>query len=293
MSTIARSLVPYAVLAVTFCLVLPACGNPAADKPKATVGEAMDTGEEAPQEEALTPDAADAEGTDRQAASAEAPAPSEAADEMAEDEGTASAAAGTTVYELLEGTYVGFAGSKATGTHYGQFPAFDGSVGMQGNDLSTMKINVTFDTTELTTDNSILTNTLKDETWFAIEQHPTAKFVSAKVAPAGEEGAYNISGNLTIRGITKGVTFPASIELDGSMLTAESEFSLDRSAWDLGKGWVSDTVIYDDVAMELYVEAERVDEAVPMPEEAGSLAEPMEQAEEDAAEAAAGAAEGS
>ncbi len=42
-----------------------------------------------------------------------------------------------------------------------------------------------------------------------------------------------ISGNLSIKGITQGIKFPAFIELTEGNLTAKADFNIDRTLWDI------------------------------------------------------------
>lgn len=204
--------------------LLTGCSKPTDDKPKAVITDAQPT----------QPAAAPVEAT---------PAPADAA---------AGATAGAK-YVLTDDSYIGFVGSKTVGKHYGQFLKYDGSVEVTGDNLETAKIQITFDMTEAETDNTILTGTLKKENFFDVENFPQASFESTKIAKIAD--GYEVTGNLTVRGITKGVTFPATVTLEGGSLKAKADFSVDRNAWGIGQGWVSDTVIADDVLIELEIEA--------------------------------------
>ena len=201
------------------------CSDPALEKPEAVVGDAIPTSEMA--DSGTSGDDVDATG---------------------------SPAIPGAKYILSKDCYIGFAGSKVGGIHYGQFPAYEGSIEIHEDDLETMKIDLTIDATKLETDSSILTGTLRGENFFDVENHPTATFKSTSVKKSGD--GYTVTGNLAIRGVEKSVSFPASITLEGGDLTASAEFSIDRNMWGLGDGWVSDTVIRDNVAMELLVEAQ-------------------------------------
>lgn len=164
-----------------------------------------------------------------------------------------------TGYEFTKNTYVGFAGSKSAagitlGTHYGQFLSYDGGVSTVEGSLEDVRIKIDFDMTKANTDNSILTGTLKDEHFFNVTEHPTASFESTSVVAKGD--GYEVTGNLELVGVTKSVTFPATIALDGTMLKAQAEFSLDRTAWGIGEGYVmSDQIVDKAVLMELDIEA--------------------------------------
>lgn len=203
------------------------CSDPASDKPQAVIGDAVPAQSEVAASE--TPTA----GNEANAADSQA-------------------VAGAS-YVLSKNCYIGFAGSKIGGVHYGQFPAYEGTVEIQGEDLESMIIDLTMDMTKLQTDDTALTGTLRGENFFDVENHPSAAFLSTSVEKS-EEG-YIVTGNLTIRGIAKSVRFPASIALEDGQLTAAAEFSIDRTVWGIGNGWVSDTVIRDNIVMELDIEA--------------------------------------
>ena len=208
------------------------CSNPADNKPAATIGDA-------PAVE-TAPDAAET------AAPAEEAMTTEAAP-LANDD-----AAGATAYTMnAEDTYIGFTGSKsalgAIVSHYGQFPAFEGTVVVTGDDLSTTKISVALDMTELTTDNKILTTTLQGETFFNVAAHPTCTFESTGVAAEGD--GFAITGTLDLLGTKKTITFPATLALDGDTFTGQAEFTVDRQAWGLGASGVGDYVIKDEVVL--------------------------------------------
>lgn len=74
------------------------------------------------------------------------------------------------------------------------------------------------------------------------------------------EGAnFNVSGNLTIKGETKNITFPAHIELDDKTLKAKADFDIDRTQWKMNYGndkTLGDKFISEKVNVELDLKAE-------------------------------------
>lgn len=81
--------------------------------------------------------------------------------------------------------------------------------------------------------------------FFDAEKFGTAKFEITGVSPYEPnskdtslvEGAnYNVSGNLTLKSVTKNITFPARIDLDGSTLKAKANFDIDRRQWQMNYG---------------------------------------------------------
>jgi polyisoprenoid-binding protein YceI len=88
----------------------------------------------------------------------------------------------------------------------GTFKTFDGSMESSKADFSDAKINFTAEVNSINTDNDQRDNHLKSDDFFNAAKFPQIKFVSTSFAPLGEN-KYKLVGNLTIRDITKPVTF--------------------------------------------------------------------------------------
>lgn len=88
---------------------------------------------------------------------------------------------------------------------------------------------------------------LKSDDFFSVANHPTSSLVFTKVKPTGKN-SYEVTGDLTIKGITKPVTFDVSIY--GSKATATMK--IDRAQYDVRYGSGSffdnlgDKTIYDE-----------------------------------------------
>ena len=73
---------------------------------------------------------------------------------------------------------------------------------------------------------------LKNEDFFNVEAYPTATLVLRDVDVL-TGGVVDVIGDLTIKGITNEITFPASfIEKEG-LVEVNAAFSLDRTLWDI------------------------------------------------------------
>lgn len=104
---------------------------------------------------------------------------------------------------------------------------------------------------------------LKTGDFFEVEKFPTGKFEIASVAAleGNEEATHSITGNLTMKDITKSVTIPVKIEMSESGLMATSpSFVINRTEWDVMYnsgviGTVKDKLINDDVALQLSLSA--------------------------------------
>lgn len=75
-----------------------------------------------------------------------------------------------------------------------------------------------------------LSNHLKSPDFFDVKEFPTISFKSTGVeatdAPAGK---YTLTGDLTLHGVTKPISVPATIKIDADGLTLISQFKIDRT----------------------------------------------------------------
>lgn len=79
---------------------------------------------------------------------------------------------------------------------------------------------------------------LKSSDFFDVEKFPTATFLftSAATVEGNPAVTHNITGDLTIKGKTNTVTFPALVSVNGNEVNAKAKFSIDRSLWDVQYG---------------------------------------------------------
>ncbi len=81
-------------------------------------------------------------------------------------------------------------------------------------DLTTASIAFTFDVNTISTKNGDRDNHLRSADFFDTEQYPEITFISTNIA--GSDGAYKVTGDLTIRDITKPVTFDVKFNGKGT-----------------------------------------------------------------------------
>ncbi len=88
----------------------------------------------------------------------------------------------------------------------GSFKVFDGTVEHTKADWSDAKINFSVDVNSIDTDNENRDKHLKGDDFFNAEKFPVMTFVGTKFTPKGNN-KYELTGNLTIRDVTKPVKF--------------------------------------------------------------------------------------
>jgi len=139
-------------------------------------------------------------------------------------------------------TKIEFTGTKANGSHDGGFKTVKGTATATGKDPSTLKITADIDTASLYSDNPKLTGHLKSADFFNVKKYPKATFTTKKIAKATK--GYTVTGDLTLLGKTKSVSFPAQITVDDKKLSLTGDATINRRDFGMtyGKGMVDDDV---------------------------------------------------
>jgi polyisoprenoid-binding protein YceI len=106
----------------------------------------------------------------------------------------------------------------------GGFAKVGGKAVVEGQALKSVTLEI--DTTSLFTEFDKLTTHLKSPDFFETRRYPTAKFESTKIEQGKETS--QITGKLTLHGVTKEITIPAKVEVTSSGLKLASEFTLNR-----------------------------------------------------------------
>lgn len=168
--------------------------------------------------------------------------------------------AGSTEKAVLtpKNTKIQWKGSKVTGSHMGNFAKFTGSIESSGTDPTKARIILDIDMTSVTSDNPKLTGHLKSAGFFDVKNHPKARFISTSITAGGKKGAsHTITGNLTMRGVTKSVAFPAKIKITDSEVHATAEFWIDRNLWGIAFKGMKNDLIRKEVVLKLDVKVRR------------------------------------
>lgn len=168
----------------------------------------------------------------------------------------AAPAAGAVTYTLTEDSQIEWTASKVTRSHDGTFPDVEGTISLVDGAPEASSVEVTIDTTTLTSDTDQLTTHLKSADFFDVEAHPEASFRSTAIAPRGD-GTYEVTGVLDMHGQSKEITFPATIEIADDAVRAQAEFSINRFDWGIDYKGAADDLIRDEVLLKFDLRAER------------------------------------
>jgi polyisoprenoid-binding protein YceI len=166
----------------------------------------------------------------------------------------AADSAGAVKYAFSPESEIRFVGSKVTGSHTGGFKKFSGSFSVASGALAGTGQKITIDMNSVWSDDDKLTEHLKNEDFFNVTKFPESSFELTGLKPESE-GSYQVSGNLTLTGTTKNITFPATVTVNGEKAAIHAKFDINRKDFGIEYAGRADDLIRDEVVIELKLEA--------------------------------------
>lgn len=233
--------VPMFVGLLSFSLFL-GCDNPADNVPAAKTGEP--TAPEVPTDVAK-PKAPEPQGNPT-------PQPPVPATSNPNAATLAAIAAGAKTYTVQPDSTIGFIGSKVTGSHEGGFKKFTGIFTAAEGKLTPAQM-IVIDMKSLWADSEKLAGHLKNEDFFDVEKFPTSSFITTAIAEADK--GFTVTGNLTLHGVTKSISFPADIQVTDDEVKVQAKFSIKRFDFNIKYPGRADDLIRDEVVIKLDVKA--------------------------------------
>ncbi|SDI10876.1 YceI family protein [Mucilaginibacter sp. P19] len=175
----------------------------------------------------------------------------------------------TQKFEIISAkSNIDWIGRKVTGAHNGTIAIKEGSLTFADGQLTSGKFDI--DTTSIKildiTDpatNAQFAGHLASDDFFNSENYPEAQFVFTAI-DKGSNDTYRITGDLTIKGITRAVGFDAQVNRAADTVSATGKVVVDRTKYgmrfrsgnffkDLG-----DTLIYNDFDLNVNITAKAV-----------------------------------
>lgn len=158
-------------------------------------------------------------------------------------------------------------GEKVTGSHWGYVNIKSGVVNVDDNKIKNGNFDIDMTTISVKDldpgeYNDKLVGHLRSDDFFSVEANPVSAFKIKWVKDNGNNTA-KITGDLTIKGITKQLTFDAKYTLTGDKMVAEATIPVDRTKYDIKYGSGSffdslgDKTIYDEFILDLKLVAKK------------------------------------
>ena len=174
---------------------------------------------------------------------------------------------------------VEFIGTKVTGYHVGEIKIKSGELAVKDGNVTGG--NFILDMTSLniyggkdTASDNKLEGHLKSKDFFEVQGNPEATFVVTSVKPFTgtvkdtvdkrqeaiskykvSNPTHTISGNLTIKGVTKNIEFPAQVTINANSVDALAKFNIDRREWNIVYPGKPDDLIRDQVHLGIALKA--------------------------------------
>ncbi|WP_181182383.1 YceI family protein [Sphingobacterium lumbrici] len=125
---------------------------------------------------------------------------------------------------------INWVAKKVVGGHEGTINIKEGTVNVSDNKVTGGSFVIDMPSLKCT-DAERLTGHLKNEDFFDVEKFPTSTFVITKIDHTKKEPI--ITGKLTIKGITKDISFPASLSANDTKVEAKATVKVNRLDYDI------------------------------------------------------------
>ncbi len=165
-------------------------------------------------------------------------------------------------------------GKKVTGQHAGTIALKSGHFEVSGQEVKggTFEIDMTSikvtDIKETDSSNAKLVGHLKNDDFFGVDKNPTASIKVTSIKPAAKPEAgkvtHEVTGDLTVKGSTHSVTFPALIVVKDNTVHAKGTVAVDRTKFNVKYGStkffdkLGDKAISDEFMIELEVKSKLI-----------------------------------
>ena len=140
-------------------------------------------------------------------------------------------------------------GAKVTKTETVRFSKWSGAVQVAGGKIQA--VHVDLDVTSLDAGKPKLNGHLNSPDFFDTEKYPKATFQSTNIQEGSNEPGmtHTVTGDLTMRGVTKSVTFPMKLEVTDDRVTGETEFAINRLDWNIAYPGAPDDLVQEKVVL--------------------------------------------
>ncbi|HEY4112277.1 YceI family protein [Puia sp.] len=132
-------------------------------------------------------------------------------------------------WQIADSYNIAFSSDDAGGV----FKGFKGAIAFDEQNPAASKFDVTIDVSTINTGNGLQNKHAKSDEWFDVAKYPQIHFASKNVAKSGN--SYHVTGDLTLHGVTKSITFPFAFKKTPAGGLFEGSFTVNRNDYKLGK----------------------------------------------------------
>jgi len=129
---------------------------------------------------------------------------------------------------------------------YGTFSKFDGDLDFDTAQPEAAHAKLTIELSSIDAGSEDANTELQKPAWFDTGTYPVATFESTRFKNLGNN-RYQITGHLTLRGLTREVTVPVLLKAENAIGIFDGELTLKRNDFRIGEGEWADTVVSNEI----------------------------------------------
>ncbi len=134
----------------------------------------------------------------------------------------------------------------------GNFKTGTATLSIDKNNIANSKFIGIVNANSINTSNKLRDGHLKDKPeFFDVAKYPQIKLESTKIVAAAG-GKYNVTWNLTMKGVTKAITVPMTVAMSGDKVSLKTDFVINRRDWGVGEKSI---MMKDNVAVSIAAES--------------------------------------
>lgn len=116
----------------------------------------------------------------------------------------------------------------------GYFKGLKGTVHFDPHDLKSAAVDATVAVNTISTGIGKRNRDLMGEKYFNTAKYPAMRLLSTSVAATDKPNTYHLTGALTIKGVTKTISFPFTAVVSGNAIQLNGQFTINRMDFGVG-----------------------------------------------------------
>jgi polyisoprenoid-binding protein YceI len=136
----------------------------------------------------------------------------------------------------------------------GSFSGLQGTIDFSKNTPEHAHVELSVDAKTVSTGNELRDDHLRGEDFFDVAKYPVLHFTSTTVT-RGNDGVLLMTGQLTMKGVTRSVSFPFTVAPLASGYTFKATFAINRKDFGVGDS----AIISDEVQVTVELAAEKTE----------------------------------
>lgn len=137
----------------------------------------------------------------------------------------------------------------------GEFKTFTANIKFSPDNLEDSSLSVTVPISGADAGSADRNSTLPGKVWFSVKKFPDAVYTANDFVKI-QDGQYEAQGALTMKGVSKPLTLPFSLQINGNTALMTSKLNMNRNNWNIGETpWNTDEWVSTEVTLDIQITA--------------------------------------